>query len=106
MGHNQHSHWTEEETEGIRVKVTVPGVPVREGGAGGGIQVFGTPAPQGQVSGIQKGQVFRRDGCSVTCQEKQGCSAPGFAFSVSILGKWNVVPSANGLHAHIPLNHC
>lgn len=44
-GHDQHSHWTKEVTEGPRMNVIVPGVPVREGGARGGLWTLASLRP-------------------------------------------------------------
>lgn len=44
-GHDQHSHWTKEVTEGPRVNVIVPGVAVREGGAGPGLWTLASLRP-------------------------------------------------------------
>lgn len=55
-GHDQHSHWTKEATEGPRVNVIIPGIPVREGGAGGDLWTLVSLRP-----GIRG---FGRDRCS------------------------------------------
>lgn len=55
---------------------------------GGGTRGCGTPAPLCQVEGDSEG----------TRGEGLQCVVPGDGVSVSFLGKWNGVPSADGTH--------
>lgn len=72
----------------VRVEAACPVGPCEWGCGGGGTRGCGTPAPLCQVEGDSEG----------TRGEGLQCVVPGDGVSVSFLGKWNGVPSADGTH--------